>query len=61
MSIDFSDYEKGEKFDGDYDAALKKIQERLSRIQAAYICNGARALIVLRAGMPPGRAVRSAG
>ena len=46
MSIDFSDYEKGEKFDGDYDAALKKIQERLSRIQAAYICHGARALIV---------------
>ena len=46
MTIDLSDYEKGEKFEGDYDAALKAAQERLSQIQAAYITGGARALVV---------------
>ncbi|MCJ8159324.1 polyphosphate kinase 2 family protein [Sphingomonas sp. LaA6.9] len=46
MPIDLSDYEKGEKFDGDYDEALKSAQERLSHIQAAYICRGARAILV---------------
>jgi AMP-polyphosphate phosphotransferase len=46
MSIDLSDYEKGEKFEGDYDDALKAVQERLSQIQAAYIAHGARAIIV---------------
>lgn len=46
MAIDFSDFEKGEKFDGDYDNALKAAQERLSHIQAAYICHGARAIVV---------------
>jgi len=47
MPIDLSDYEKGEKFEGDYDEALKAGQERLARAQAAYIGHGARAIIVL--------------
>lgn len=46
MSIDLSDFEKGEKFEGDYDEALKAAQERLSQIQAAYILHRARALLV---------------
>lgn len=46
MAIDLSDYEKGEKFDGDYDAELKALQQRLAQIQAAYICHGGRAILV---------------
>ena len=46
MTIDLSDYEKGEKFEGDYDEALKAAQERLSRVQAAYIAHGKRAMLV---------------
>ncbi|MBB5687349.1 polyphosphate kinase 2 family protein [Sphingobium boeckii] len=46
MTIDLSDYEKGEKFEGDYDAALKAAQERVSRVQAAYISQGRRAILV---------------
>ena len=33
MAIDLQQFERGEKFDGDYDAELKKLQERLARIQ----------------------------
>ena len=46
MPIDLSDFEKGEKFEGDYDEALKAAQERLARVQAAYICHGARAIVL---------------
>lgn len=47
MAIDLSDYERGDKFEGDYDEALKAAQERLARVQAAYICHGARAIVLL--------------
>ena len=46
MSIDLSDYEKGEKYDGDYDAALAKVQERLARIQVAHIVHCRRSVIL---------------
>lgn len=46
MAIDLKDYEVGDKFGGDYDDALKALQERLAHIQAAYITHKARAVIV---------------
>lgn len=46
MAIDLTDYERGEKYDGDYGDTLKALQERLSQIQAAYITHGRRAIIV---------------
>ena len=47
MTIDLSDYEKGEKFDGDYEKALAKVQDRLARIQVAHIVHGRRSIILL--------------
>ena len=35
--IDLSDYETGANYDGDYDADLKDLQQRLYRIQVAHI------------------------
>jgi polyphosphate kinase 2 (PPK2 family) len=46
MKINLSDYEKGEKFDGDYDKALADVQERLARVQVAHIVHGKRSVIV---------------
>ena len=45
MAIDLSDYETGADYDGDYGDALDDLQERLARIQAAYIVHGAKAII----------------
>ncbi|MGH6780966.1 MAG: polyphosphate kinase 2 family protein, partial [Sphingomonadaceae bacterium] len=47
MAIDLADYEKGARFDGDYDEALAAVQERLARIQVAHIVHGRRAIILL--------------
>ncbi|WP_380877675.1 hypothetical protein ACFB49_13790 [Sphingomonas sp. DBB INV C78] len=46
MAIDLADYEKGAKFDGDYDEALAEVQERLARIQVAYIVHKRSAIIL---------------
>jgi polyphosphate kinase 2 (PPK2 family) len=46
MTINLSDYEKGAKFDGDYDKALAEVQERLAKIQVAHIVHGKRSVIV---------------
>ncbi len=46
MAIDLSDFEKGKKFDGDYDAALAEVQERLARVQVAHIVHGKRSIIL---------------
>ena len=46
MSIDLSDYESGETFDGKYKHALKKLQKRLSHIHFAHIVHKRRAIIV---------------
>lgn len=45
MTIQLADFERGHKYKGDYDADLKLLQERLARIQSAYIVHGARAII----------------
>jgi polyphosphate kinase 2 (PPK2 family) len=46
MTIDLKDYEKGEKFDGDYSDALAALQDRLSKIQIAYIVHKRRAIVM---------------
>lgn len=46
MTLSLSDYEKGDKFGGDYDAELLALQERLARIQAAHIIHGSRSVIL---------------
>ena len=49
MAIDLKDYEKGEPLQSsvDYGKALKKLQNRLTRIQAAHIRQGARTIILV--------------
>ena len=47
MTIDLADYEKGPKYKGDYDADLLALQERLARVQAAYIIHGKTAIVLL--------------
>ena len=37
LAIDLDDYEKGDKFDGDYDVALAEVQKRLSHLQVAHL------------------------
>lgn len=46
MSIRLSDYEEGASFDGEYDDALKAVQQRLERIQAAHIVHARRSIIL---------------
>lgn len=45
MAIDLREFEAGEKYDGDYDADLAALQERLARIQVAHIVHGKSAII----------------
>ena len=47
MTINLSDYEKGEPFAGDYDEALAEVQERLARIQVAHVVHRKVSIIVL--------------
>jgi polyphosphate kinase 2 (PPK2 family) len=42
-----SNYEAGDKFDGNYDEALAAVQDRLARIQVAHIVHGRRSVVVL--------------
>lgn len=46
MAIDLADFEKGEPFDGDYDAAMDKVQRRLSRLQVGHKVCGLRTMIL---------------
>ncbi|HEX8301795.1 polyphosphate kinase [Sphingomonas sp.] len=46
MTIDLSDFEAGDKFPGNYDKALKKLQQRLERIHYAHIIHGNRAIVM---------------
>lgn len=46
MTIDLGDYEAGRDFDGDYDEALVELQQRLARVQAAYIAHRRRAVVL---------------
>jgi len=45
--IHLSDYESGRKYDGDYDADLKRLQDRLAELQSLHILHNARTLIVV--------------
>lgn len=47
MAIDLSDYERANKFDGDYDAEMRTLQQRLARIQVAHIIHGRSAIIAV--------------
>jgi len=46
MTIDLSDFEKGRHFDGDFDAELKRLQQRLERIQVAHIVHNKRSVVM---------------
>jgi polyphosphate kinase 2 (PPK2 family) len=46
MTIDLSDYERGKHFDGDHDAALKTLQDRLERVQTAHIVHRKRSVVL---------------
>lgn len=46
MAIKLSDYEAGARFIGDYEETLAALQQRLARIQIAYLVHAKRALIV---------------
>lgn len=47
VTIDLSDFERGAKYRGDYDADLAAVQERLAHIQVAHIVHGRAAVIML--------------
>lgn len=47
VMIDLSDYESGAKYDGDYDADLKALQDRMAELQSLHILHGARTLIIV--------------
>ena len=47
MNLNLTQYERGERYAGDYAADLARIQERLARVQVAYHVHGQRALVVL--------------
>ena len=46
MTIDLSDYERGHKYKGHYRRDLRELQDRLKRIQVAYIVHGGRAVVM---------------
>ncbi len=47
MTIDLSDYERGEPLAGDYSDELKDLQDRLARLQARMIVHRKRAILLL--------------
>lgn len=46
MTIKLSDFESGQKYEGDYASDLAALEERLARIQAAHIGSGAQSIIL---------------
>jgi AMP-polyphosphate phosphotransferase len=46
LAIDLADFEKGEPFDGDYDAALDKVQKRLAKLHVGHMVCGLRSMIL---------------
>jgi AMP-polyphosphate phosphotransferase len=47
MPIDLSQYEAGNKFDGNYDEQLKKLQDKMAELQSLHILHDARTLIIM--------------
>jgi AMP-polyphosphate phosphotransferase len=60
MAIDLSDYETGEKYDGDYDDDLKALQDRMAELQSLHILHNARTLIVVEGWDAAGKGQSSA-
>ena len=56
MTIKLSDFEAGEKFDGDYGDALKDVQERLADVHFKHIIYGIVPYWCSKAGTRPARA-----
>jgi polyphosphate kinase 2 (PPK2 family) len=46
VTIRLEDFEDGEKFQGDYDATLAELQERLAKVQVAHIVHRRRSIIL---------------
>ena len=46
MTIDLADFERGHPYKGHYKRDLKALQDRLKRIQVAYIVRGGRAVVM---------------
>ncbi|MGD9810161.1 MAG: polyphosphate kinase 2 family protein [Sphingobium sp.] len=46
MAIDLSDYEKGDKVEGDFDKELRALQERMERVQVSHIVHDKKSVIV---------------
>ena len=61
MAIDLSDFEHGRDYDGDYDADLAGLTQRLARIQAAYIAHKRSAIIAFEGWDASGKGGRSSG
>ncbi|MGC4252792.1 MAG: polyphosphate kinase [Sphingobium sp.] len=47
MAIDLKDHENAPKFNGDYDATLAELQQRLAKIQVAHVIHDRRSVILL--------------
>ncbi|MBB3981884.1 polyphosphate kinase 2 (PPK2 family) [Sphingobium fontiphilum] len=47
MTINLADHESAPKFEGDYDATLAALQERLAKVQVAHIIHNRRSVILL--------------
>jgi polyphosphate kinase 2 (PPK2 family) len=46
VTIDLTQFERGAPFDGDYQAALSALQQRLARLQVAQMVHGRRAIVI---------------
>jgi len=46
MAIHLSHYEKGEEFEGDFDKELRKLQQRMERIQVAHIVHRRQSVVL---------------
>ncbi len=46
MALDLSDFEAGAKFEGDFDKALRALQERMERVQVAHIVHRKKSVIL---------------
>ncbi len=46
MTINLSDFEAGEKYNGDYSDALKEVQRRLARVHSQHIIHGIRTILL---------------
>lgn len=55
MPIDLTEFERGEPFSGDADAAMASLQDRLARLQIAQIAHRKRAIILFEGWIASGK------